>query len=473
MRSSPKQFPVVHCDKRVARTQATIFVIVLSILASISRGQATTQVSGRYEQQLRRECHDLLESVIKKPYGWAWTEDAKPLAAKQRQAIVAMNPNESPAAGLLLLWAGEFLDDAELKDAAKHVARGVNAAKTGAGMVMSRPLFASNAGGRDERAYIPRRDASVAGLALLLEQMRVDPEDGLSKTAAVRIANWLLKQQAQNGAWPSSQPPDAEAKDAIRILRLDNPDFRNSTIALLLAADATGQKNLADHAKKSIDLLMRLRLGRPPHSAGLWATAYSVEGALMGSDYGFPGGADALASRYAMQTLIIGSIQLQQPSYGPAIEQAAKTFHDAELDNHTWPRFFDPGAGRRTASTQPRLGMTTQPVVDVNAEPGVFGIDALTESSAKLQITNLDRYQEDLSRYFTPRRQLLAAMAGMLDDPLVWQTPKDAESARDFLTKHAAKWKSLDDPPAGSLADRVHRIWLLLLRAKLERIDGV
>lgn len=455
------------------RTQAVICLIALSILASIARGQATTRSSGRYEEQLRRECYQLIESVYKKPYGWAWTEDAKPQAAKERQHVVAMNASESPAAGLLLLWVGEFLDDAELKDAAKQIARGVNAAKTGAGMVMSRPLFANNAGGRDERAYVPRRDASIAGLALLLEKMRVDPDDALSKTAAVRIANWLLKQQAQNGAWPSSQPPDAEAKDAIRILRLDNPDYRNSTIALLLAADATGQKNFADHAKKSIDLLMRLRLGRPPHSAGLWATAYTVDGAMMDTDYGFPGGADALASRYAMQTLIIGSIQLKHPSYGPAIEQAAKTFHDAELADHTWPRFFDPGAGRRTATTQPRLGMTTQPVVDLKAEPGGFGIDALIASSAKLQITNLDRYQEDLSRYFTPRQHLLAAMAGLSDDPLVWQTPTDPQTARDFLAKHADEWKALDDPPDGPLADRVRRIWLLLIRAKLERVDGL
>jgi hypothetical protein len=252
---------------------------------------------------------------------------------------------------------------------------------------------------------------------------------------------------------------------------LDNPDYRNATIALLLANDATGQRNLGDDAKKAIDLLVRLRLGRPPHSAGLWATAYSVEGAPMSADYGFPGGADALASRYAMQTLIIGSILLKQPSYTGPIEQAAKTLHDAELADHTWPRFFDPGAGRRAASTQPRLGMTTQPVVDLNAPPAVFGIDALIAASAKLQITNLPRYEQDLSRYFTLRQHLLAAMAGLMDDPLVWQTPTNAELAKAFITAHVDDWKSLDEPPPASLTDRVHRIWLLLMRAKLERVD--
>jgi hypothetical protein len=469
-----------HCYMRARRTQARIVLILLSILGSSVLGQATTQSNDRYAEQLKAECHQLLETVIRKPYGWAWeaedgrSQDAKPQAARRRDHVVAMGPMESPAAGVVLLWAGEFLDDPELKDAAKNVARGVSAAKTSSGMVMNRPLFAMNAGGKDERAYIPRRDATIAGLALLLERVHIDPDDAQSKTTAIRIANWLIKQQAQNGAWPQSQPPDAEAKDAIRIVRLDNQDYRNSTIALLLASDVTGNKLFAEHAKKATDLLVRMRLGRPPHSAGLWATAYTVEGANMNPDYGFPNGADALASRYAMQTLIASSIELKEPSYGPAIDNAAKTCAAAQLEDGTWPRFFDPGGLRRPSSTQPtRLGMTTQPVVDLNAPLGVFGIDALIAANSKLQITNLDRYEKDLARYFEPREHLVAAMTGLLDDPLVWQTPTNPEEARTFLDKHADEWKSLDDPPPTELSARIHRLWLLLVRAKLERIDGL
>ena len=462
-----------QCDIARTRTQAAVFALLVSILGSIGFAQATTRVSGRYDEQLRRECHELLAIAIKKPYGWAWTEDAKPQAAKTRQSIVAMGPGESSAAGLVILWAGEFLDDPELKDAAKQVARGVNAAKTNAGMVMHRPLFANNAGGKDQRAEVPRRDASVAGLALLLEQMRIDADDSLSKTAVARVANWLHKQQAQNGAWPTAQPPDPDAKQVIRIVRLDNPDYRNCTIALLLASEATGQRNLGEDGKKAIDFLTRLRLARPPHSAGLWSTAYTVEGTNLHQDYGFPGGADALASRYAMQLLLVGSIILQEPSYNNAIETAARTFAAARLDDQTWPRFFDPGTGRRASATQPRIGMTTQPVVDRDAPPETFGIDALLASVAKLQITNLERYGANLARYFTPRQQLIAAMAGLMDDPLVWQTPKDAEAARAFLKKHAESFQQLDDAPAGNLQNRVHRLWWLLVRAKLEREDGV
>ncbi|MBC8108908.1 MAG: hypothetical protein H7Z14_20150, partial [Anaerolineae bacterium] len=263
-----------HCYMRAPRTQAAIVLILLSIPGSGALGQATAQANNQYAEQLRTECHQLLDTAVKKPYGWAWGAADAPVdeqLKKRRHAIVAMGPQESPAAGVLLMWAGEFLNDDDLKEAAKQVARGVSAAKTGAGMVMNRPLFAINAGGKDERAYIPRRDSTIAGLALLLERLHVDPDDAQSKSSAVRMSHWLLKQQAQNGAWPQSQPPDAEAKDAIRIIRLDHPDYRNSTLALLLASDVTGNKLFAEHAKKAADLLIRLRLGRPAHSSGLWA----------------------------------------------------------------------------------------------------------------------------------------------------------------------------------------------------------
>lgn len=462
---------------RPRRTQAWIVLILLSILGSRALGQATTQTNNRYAEQLRTECHQLLNTVIKKPYGWAWEATDAPVdeqLKKRHHAVVAMGPMESPAAGVVLLWAGEFLDDADLKEAAKQVARGVSAAKTGAGMVMNRPLFAANAGGKDERAYIPRRDSTIAGLALLLERLHADPDDAQSKTSAVRMTHWLLKQQAQNGAWPQSQPPDAEAKDAIRIIRLDKPDYRNSTLALLLAADVTQNKLFAEHAKKAIDLLVRMRLGRPSHSAGLWATAYTVEGANLNPDYGFPNGADALASRYALQTVIAGSIELKEKSYAPTIESAARTFTAARLEDETWPRFFDPGGQRRPSSTQPnRAGITTQPVVDLNAAPGKYGIDALIAANSKLQITNLDRYEKDLARYFEPRQHLVAAMAGLIDDPLVWQTPTTADEARAFLDQHSDDWKLLNEAPSVALSERIHRIWLLFLRAKIERIDGL
>jgi len=47
----------------------------------------------------------------------------------------------------------------------------------------------------------------------------------------------------------------------------------------------------------------------------------------------------------------------------------------------------------------------------------VFGIDALIAANARLQITNLDRYEKDLARYFEPRQHLVAAMTGLMDDP--------------------------------------------------------
>jgi hypothetical protein len=91
--------------------------------------------------------------------------------------------------------------------------------------------------------------------------------------------------------------------------------------------------------------------------------------------------------------------------------------------------------------------------------------------NAKLQITSLEKYEQDLSRYFSPRQQMLAAMAGLMDDPLVWQTPTNADSAGEFLARYDEQFRRLDDPPAGSLPDRVIRLWWLLVRAKVEQVD--
>ena len=103
-----------------------VALIVLGIVGwpgPHSPGQATSRSNDRFAQQLRAECHQLLESVVKRPYGWAWEADDAQVSGNRRDRIVAMGPGESPAAGVLLLWAGEFLDDPDLKEAARQVAR--------------------------------------------------------------------------------------------------------------------------------------------------------------------------------------------------------------------------------------------------------------------------------------------------------------------------------------------------------------
>jgi hypothetical protein len=54
------------------------------------------------------------------------------------------------------------------------------------------------------------------------------------------------------------------------------------------------------------------------------------------------------------------------------------------------------------------------------------------------------------------------------DTALCPDYPREAEQVEPYLTRHAADWKLLNDPPPRELSARVHRLWLLLFRAKLE-----
>jgi hypothetical protein len=84
-----------------------------------------------------------------------------------------------------------------------------------------------------------------------------------------------------------------------------------------------------------------------------------------------------------------------------------------------------------------------------------------------------DRFKADLTEYFTPRQHLAAAMAGVVDDPLIMLLPPDADSAQRYLDSHAADLKLLEGPAPTDLKVRVRRLWLLLVRAKIERRFGI
>jgi hypothetical protein len=48
--------------------------------------------------------------------------------------------------------------------------------------------------------------------------------------------------------------------------------------------------------------------------------------------------------------------------------------------------------------------------------------------------------------------------------------PVTTDESLDYIRRHQAEWKSLDDAPPAELPARVHRLWLLLIRAKLEQM---
>jgi len=99
-----------------------LMIVVIALLVSASAEEKVFAKAGRYTEQLEAECNAMMQSAVKRPYGWAWdplTSNAD--ASKPRP--VSMEPQGSPAAGLILQLAGEMLKKPTYLDAAEQVAR--------------------------------------------------------------------------------------------------------------------------------------------------------------------------------------------------------------------------------------------------------------------------------------------------------------------------------------------------------------
>src|SRR3954454_16308788 len=298
---------------------------------------STNPAPDHYTRRLETECDRLIELAEKRPYGWAWTEsteqfdggaggggaNARPGAPRENRrnvTVVAMGKRQTPGAGLILLMSGQFLNEQKYLDAAHEAARGAAATLTKNGQVLRAPTFGLTVGGRDAPAYVPPREATVAAMGLMLADLDVSGEhpDSIVRRSAVRAATWLSRQQAPNGGWPVGYPADAEGKDAARLQRLDSPDFRDCTWTLLLTGEVTSVQVYNRASRKACDLLLKMRLSRPPTSTDLWSIAYTVEGNLTEPYLAFPDGADMVSSRYALQTLLGASYFVDDADYAAA-----------------------------------------------------------------------------------------------------------------------------------------------------------
>jgi len=71
---------------------------------------------------------------------------------------------------------------------------------------------------------------------------------------------------------------------------------------------------------------------------------------------------------------------------------------------------------------------------------------------------------------FSMHEQVEAALCGIIDDPLTMDFPATSREIPSYLSAHADLWKLTDGPAPDDLTGRVQRLWVLLLRAKLERL---
>jgi hypothetical protein len=447
--------------------QAVIGSVVLVFAIGPSRASA----DGLYAQQLRRECDELLELAVKRQYGLAWTPDLR-VDPKQRKPEVEMDAPGSAGAGLVLLWAGDLLKEPRYVEAGVLVARGVAAAQTSNGNIPSRPQFGPTPGARREPpTAVPDRSATRAGLVLMLGAAGADPQrDDMLHRSARRAAQWLARQQTRDGAWPTTAPAGAEMHEHRRLIRLDTSDARDTTFALLLAADALDDPLLSRAARQSVDKLISLRLAGPQRVENLWSTFYQLNGAAEDGLADWPPGADVLASRRAMEVLIAASLLLQHESAQPVAREAAAALSALRAEEGTWRRLYplnEAHVGDNSIFGAPG----TQPSDELWTS-GTFSIEPVLRAVDWLNRNGPLQLADHLASGPPLQERLAAAACGLHDEPLYMDWPGEAAQVDSFVKAHELRWRLVEGVPPEDLRGRLRRIYALLLRARVEAQFG-
>jgi hypothetical protein len=115
---------------------------------------------------------------------------------------------------------------------------------------------------------------------------------------------------------------------------------------------------------------------------------------------------------------------------------------------------------------------TTQPSDDPAAPMGTYGLLPVLAGVRDLKASGREAYRNSLEFFFPYKQHLAATICGMEDDPFASDLPRGPQDVGPYLRRHDAEWRALDATPPLDLPSRVHRLWLLLIRAKLEQRAG-
>jgi hypothetical protein len=317
------------------RLRAIFFIACLATIPV----QADEVLLGK---QLDDACDDLRRAAIKSSYGWGWASDLA-IAPDQKAAAPDMNLRVSAATGLLLHLAGKELNNVPHTNAAIEAARAMAAVQLSTGQIPSTARLVPKPGGQFENiGIVPDRGATAAALSMMLiviEANRQQPDERLT-SSATRAATWLARQQTAGGGWQSSYPPGPGPK-AQRLLRLDDPGYRDATLALLLASKVLGRKEYATAADRSIEQLLRLRI-KDDASPGkrLWQNAYTLGGDPVKDIEELPFGIDLTASRYSMETLLGARLVVPHQKIEDALSLAAISAGALPKTEGNWQRRY-------------------------------------------------------------------------------------------------------------------------------------
>src|SRR5687768_4734043 len=345
-------------------SRAPVVLISLNLLLLLVTSGAN---AAEAKDALRRECDALLAQVIKRPYGWGWSQE---LNLSAREPVVSLEPLQTPAAGLMLLYAAELLDEPVYAQAAHHVGRLLAASLQASGQIPSHVAMGTKLLNREKLRPLPDRASTRASVALLLSLIKgkeVDlNQDELLTRAAGRGVGWLAKQQPRNGAWPIVYPPDADPQKSTRLVRLDTPDTRDNILAMLLAYEVLSEESNRRSVERSVSFLLRVRSPfEQKTGSGMFGPAFYPGVSAIQKIDEFPfDSTDALASRYAIQSLFTAHVIMGSKEWGDAAGVAVDAAANLPVaEPGKWHRWYTPRGDpiRPEAMLPPPAGFGDRP----------------------------------------------------------------------------------------------------------------
>jgi hypothetical protein len=455
-------------------------------LIAIALGQARADDAPakpkRYATLLEKECDALIAAAVKRPYGWGWAEVVESPELKKTVAVrnppVSLEPGMTPAAGLILYWASDVLNEPKYADAARNVGRGVAAAEESTGKFPSVALFGSTSvSSKEPGSPLPDRASTRAAVGLLLSLIDDKKPQETIDRAGARGVKWLMRQQAESGAWLAMFPPGASAQEGVRIARLDTRETRDSTLAVLLGYEVLGDPFQRRSVERSVDFLMKTRIAESTKiGAGLWRGAYTVNAIEAPTSAAFPDAIDTLASRYSMQAIFSAWVVLGDASRLSACEVASKSLKDLiKGDDGLWHRHFGFRGGSMDMAAE-KAAASPFGVADFAPERAPVsdpGLAKALETVAAGKELGREKFRERLNFDCALKQHLARVICGLEDGSMSSDFPATVEVAQAYLKRHEEQFGLIEGASPSDLAGKIKRLWAICLRARVEGQFGI
>jgi hypothetical protein len=340
-------------------------------------------------------------------------------------------------------------------------------------------VLAANAGGHDEPMLVPSRAATSAAIGLFSAVLQgSDTPDPRIVSALTKAAGWLSAQQTQAGAFPVAYPRN-DVKEASRLVRLDTPDYRDATAALLLAARVLGGPTPAKRANDAVTALLAMRVRSGDERAGvLWVPGYRLTGETLQNKADLPYALDTVAAQYSMQTLLIACLLSERwddRSAADALIAASKSM-DAlpRRSNERWYHHYHlltrAPLDKESLSSSNGPGEADAPAIDSDAEV----LAQMSTAANAIANKGTDRFLTEAyseKGIFWPPHRIGIMLCGLGGDWLGVSLPRSPAEAHRYVKEHAATWVALEGEVPLDTETRVRRVHVLLLRSALENVS--